>query len=99
MQARNMEEAETAFEQAEALDPNHPQMLATRGLLLMYQGRFAEAEAYCRRCLQQMPEFVPAYATLSRLRRGALEDSDVQVLNGLARGGDLPLDLAISALF
>ena len=40
----------------------------------MYIGRFAEAEAYCRRCLQQRPDFVPAYATLSRLRDGALRE-------------------------
>jgi len=99
MQALQTEEARAALAQAEALDPNYPQMLATQGLLLMQLGRFAEAEAYCRRCLQQKPDFVAAYSTLSRLRQGALADADFQALNRLARGGELPLELSIPAIF
>jgi tetratricopeptide (TPR) repeat protein len=99
MQALDIEEAKTVLAQAEKLEPNYPQMLATQALLLMYLGRFAEAEAYCRRCLQQKPDSMPAYSTLSRVRRGALEDADLQVLNKLARGAELPLDLSIPAIF
>ena len=76
--ALDVETAVKALDRAEALDPNFPQMLAQRALVLMYLGRFAEAEAYCRRCLQQKPDFVPAYSTLSRLRRGALDDADLK---------------------
>jgi tetratricopeptide (TPR) repeat protein len=74
-------------------------MLAQRALVLMYLGRFAEAEAYCRRCLAQKPDFVPVYSTLSRLRRGALDDADLQQLNELARNNDVYLDYRIAAIF
>jgi tetratricopeptide (TPR) repeat protein len=99
LQALDMESAQQALDQAEALDPNFPQMLSTRALQLMYLGRFEEAEAYCRRCLQQKPDFVPVYTTLSRLRRGALDDADLQALNELARRSDVFLDFRIPAIF
>jgi tetratricopeptide (TPR) repeat protein len=99
LQALDIETALMALDRAEALDRNYPQMLAQRALALMYLGRFAEAEAYCRRCLQAKPDFVPAYSTLSRLRRGALDDADLQQLNELARSGDVYLDYRIAAIF
>lgn len=99
LKALDMHAAATALDQAEALDPAYPQMLATRALLLMYLGRFAEAELYCRRCLQRKPDFVPAYETLNRLRRGALEQADLQALHALARRSDVYLDRRIPAIF
>jgi tetratricopeptide (TPR) repeat protein len=99
LQALYIEPAMTALDRAEALDPNYPQMLAQRALVLMYLGRFAEAESYCRRCLEQRPDFVPAYSTLSRLRRGALDDADLRQLNGLARSAEVYLDYRIAAIF
>jgi tetratricopeptide (TPR) repeat protein len=65
----------------------------------MYLGQFAEAEAYARRCLQRKPDFVPAYETLNRLRRGALEQADLQALTALARRPDVYLDRRIPAVF
>jgi tetratricopeptide (TPR) repeat protein len=99
LQALYVETAVKALDRAEELDPNFPQMLAQRALVLMYLGRFAEAEVYCRRCLQQKPDFTPAYTTLSRLRRGALDDADLEALNELARSNDVDLDRRISAIF
>jgi tetratricopeptide (TPR) repeat protein len=99
LQALDIAPAMLALDRAEALDPNYPQMLAQRALVLMYVGRFAEAEAYCRRCLQAKPDFVPAYSTLSRLRRGALDDADLQQLNQLARNAEVYLDYRIAAIF
>jgi tetratricopeptide (TPR) repeat protein len=99
LQALDIDAAGKALDQAEALDPNIAQMLATRALLLMYQGRFEEAEAYCRRCLQRDPGYVPVYSTLSRLRRGALTDSELGAVNQLARRADVYLDYRISAIF
>ncbi|HKR35532.1 MAG TPA: sulfotransferase [Steroidobacteraceae bacterium] len=99
LKALDIDETRTALDQAEALDPDHPQMLATRALLLMYLGQFAEAEAYARRCLQRKPDFVPAYETLNRLRRGALEQADLQALTALARRPDVYLDRRIPAVF
>ena len=92
-----METAVKALDRAEELDPNFPQMLAQRALVLMYLGRFSEAEAYCRRCLQQKPDFTPAYTTLSRLRRGALDDADLQALNEHARRNDVDRDVQLRA--
>jgi tetratricopeptide (TPR) repeat protein len=99
LQALYIEPAVKALDRAEELDPNYPQMLAQRALVLMYLGRFAEAESYCRRCLQQKPDFVPAYSTLSRLRRGAIDDADLQQLNEIARSDDVYLDYRIAAIF
>ena len=99
LQALYIDDAIRALDRAEALDRNYPQMLAQRAMALMYLGRFAEAETYCRRCLQQKPDFVPAYTTLSRLRRGALDDADLQQLNELARSKEVYLDYRIAAIF
>jgi tetratricopeptide (TPR) repeat protein len=98
-QALDVDTAGRALDQAEALDPNYPQMLATRASLLLHLGHVAEAETYCRRCLQQKPDFLPAYLTLSRLRRGALDDADLRALDELARRADANLDSRITAIF
>jgi tetratricopeptide (TPR) repeat protein len=99
LQALYVETAVKALDRAEEFDPDFPQMLAQRALVLMYLGRFAEAEEYGRRCLQQKPDFTSAYTTLSRLRRGALDDADLKALNELARRNDVDLDHRISAIF
>jgi tetratricopeptide (TPR) repeat protein len=99
LQGLYIEWAINSLDRAEALDPTYPQMLAQRALVLMYLGRFAEAEAYCRRCIAQKPDFVPVYSTLSRLRRGALDDADLKQLNELARNSDVYLDYRIAAIF
>jgi len=99
LQALSVDTAVKALERAEELDPNFPQMLAQRALVLMYLGRLAEAETYCRRCLQQKPDFLPAYTTLSRVRRGALDDADLKQLNELARRNDVDPDHRITAIF
>ncbi len=99
LQALYVDTAVKALDRAEELDPDFPQMLAQRALLWMYLGRFAEAEEYCRRCLLRRPGFMPAYTTLSRLRRGALDDADLQNLNELARRNDVDPDHRITAIF
>lgn len=99
LKALELRAAGLSLERAEALDPDFPQMLATRALQLMYIGQFAQAEAYCRRALQRKPDFVPAYATLSRLRNGALENADLQMLYSIARRPDALPDHRVTALF
>jgi tetratricopeptide (TPR) repeat protein len=99
LQALDIDAAAKALDQAEALDPELAQMLAIRALLLMYQGRFEQAEAYCRRCLERDPGYVPVYLTLSRLRRGALTDAELSAVNQLARRADVYLDYRVSAIF
>lgn len=99
VQTLDFDAASRALDQAEALDPTFAQMLATRALVLMYLGQFAEAEAYCRRAVQQQPDFVPVYSTLSRLRRGALDDADRRTLSELARRPEVYLDYRVPAIF
>ena len=99
VQALYIDAALKALDRAEELDPDYPQMLAQRALVLMYLGRFDEAESYARRCLAQRPDFVPVYSTLSRLRRGALDDADLRQLNELARRENVYLDYRIAAIF
>ena len=99
LQTLQIDAAVKALDQAEAIDPNFAQMLASRGLVMMYLGRFEEAEAYCRRALQQNPEFVPAYTTLSRVRRGALDNAELQQLAELGRRTDVYLDYRVPAIY
>jgi len=99
LKAFELRAAGISLDQAEALDPNFAPMLATKASMLMYIGRFAEAETYARRCLQQRPDFVPAYATLSRLRGGVLQAAEVRALYDIARRADILPDNRISALF
>jgi tetratricopeptide (TPR) repeat protein len=99
LKAFEMEAAAAALDQAEALDPDFPPMLATGALLMMYLGRFDEAEEHCRRCLARQPHFVPAYTTLSSVRRGAIDDVDLQALHELVRRQGSYLGSRIPAVF
>ena len=99
LQVPYVNDALRALDLAARLDANYPQMLAQRALVLMYLGRFAEAETYARRCVAQKRDFVPAYTTLSRLRRGALDDADLKQLHELARSSDVYVDYRIASIF
>ena len=99
LHALEFDTATSALAEAEALAPDAPEMLAARGLLLTYLGRFAEAETYCRRCLARSPEFAPAYTTLSRLMNGRFSDREMNVLSRLATHRGMPLDHRIAAAF
>ena len=91
--------AMAALAESESLAPHAPEMLATRGLLLTYLGHFAEAETYCRKCLEYSPEFVPAYTTLSRLTKGRFSDQEMNLLSRLAGQQHTHLDHRIAAAF
>lgn len=99
LHALNYEAAAAALDQAEAIEPEHPEMLATRALLHMYFGRFAEAESCCRRSLARDPENTPAYNTLSRLRRGHLSDGETDAVTRLAQRSAMHIDHRIAAAF
>lgn len=64
--------ADAALAEAEALEPFNPRVLSAKALLLTYQGRNEEAEAYCRRSIEADPAYVGAYPQLSLLRNGRL---------------------------
>jgi tetratricopeptide (TPR) repeat protein len=97
--ALDVDAATKALEEAEALDPDHIEVLSTKALLLMYLGRFEEAETYARRCLAHDPEWVPAYTILSRIGRGQLADKDLTAVTSLALRHAVPLDRRIPAAF
>jgi tetratricopeptide (TPR) repeat protein len=99
LHALNMDDAARALEQAEALGPEHTEMLSMRALLLMYLGRFEEAESYARRAIARDPDCVPAYTTLSRLGRGQLSDKDLTAVTSLALRHAIHLDRRIPAAF
>lgn len=99
LHALDIDAAAKALDDAEALEPDHTETLSTRALLLMYLGRFDEAEAYCRRCLARDPACVPAYSTLSRVQRGHLEDADLAAVTGIALRHVVHLDRRIPAAF
>lgn len=99
LHALNVEDARKALDDATALDPDNATVLATRALLLMYLGHFEEAESCCRRSLARDASYAPAYTTLSRLRRGNLEDTDLKAVTEITVGPNTPLDYRISAAF
>jgi len=99
LHALNYDAAAIAVAGAAALEPDNPDMLATRALLQMYFGNFAEADASARRSLQFDSANVSAYSTLSRLHRGRLSDADKAAVSALAQRADLHPDLRIPAAF
>lgn len=74
------DEAESALAEAERQSEEHVEMLSTRALSFMYNGRLDEAEAYCRRALKLDPEHIPAYRVLNQLKRGHLSADERGVL-------------------
>ncbi len=99
LHALAFDHAEKALDVAEALDPDHPGMLHRRALLHLYRGRFAAAEECARRCLARQPGNVAAYTTLTRVRRGLLDDADLATLTRIVESADAPPDHRIPAAF
>lgn len=99
LHALDYEAAGAALEAAEELDASHPEVQARRALLHMYFGRFAEAEEAARRCLERVPDHVPAYTILSRLRGGRLAEADIERLEAVVAEPSLSLDRRIPAAF
>jgi tetratricopeptide (TPR) repeat protein len=91
--------AAAALEQAEKLDPEYCELLATRALLEMYLGRFAAAADDCLRCLARDPGNVSAATTLSRLQRGRLGERELSMMRVLSTDLRAHLDRRIPAAF
>ncbi len=98
LHALELDAAAAALDQAEALDPNLPVIALNRATLALYHGRFAEAEAACRRCLAADPHHAAAYTLLTRLKKGALEPEDVAQLEALV-ASPTHFDFRIPAAF
>ena len=99
LHALDIDAATGALAQAERLEPEYPELLATRALLSMYMGRFAEAETDCVRCLALDTSNASAAVTLSRVRRGRLADSELAIMRRVADDANAHLDRRIPAAF
>ena len=73
-------------------DPDYPPMLLASAQVLIYLGRFDEAEADLARCLRVAPDLAPAYWQLARLRRQTPADNHVDRLRELLRKDDSPAE-------
>jgi tetratricopeptide (TPR) repeat protein len=99
LHALSTDAAADALEQAGQMAPDHAGMLSARALLRMYLGRFAEAEADCLRSLALDPAQAAVYSTLSRLRRGRLDEAEIASALSIAGRPDERLDQRIPAAF
>ncbi len=99
LHALDLEQAATALDESEALDPKNAAMLSARAMLHMWNGRYDQAEACCRRSLALNPADATAWRTLTELMNGRLSDDELATLRALAERGDASLQIRISALF
>jgi tetratricopeptide (TPR) repeat protein len=97
--ANDLARARAALDRAEAAGPDLPEMLAAKGLVETYFGRFDEARAYCRRSIERNPDYVPAYSQLSRLDRGRFSDIEIARLERLSNDATIPHEHRIGAAF
>lgn len=84
------EQALPYLAQARNADPDYPPMLLASAQVLIYLGRFQEAEADLQRCLARAPELAPVYWQLARLRRQTTDANHVDIIRDLLAkaGGD-----------
>ncbi len=83
LQCFEYDRAKDAFDRAEVLDPELPDLLVGLSILYTYFGEFGKAENYCRRVLQYYPGFAPAYVQLGHLTRGQFSDTERESLVAL----------------
>lgn len=99
LHAMDFDKAAAALDEAEVLDSHLTDMLAAKGLLLTYLGRFEEAEKYCRQCLDIDPDYAPVYTQLTRLTSGHLTDSEMTTLARLNEDESKPVENRVIAGF
>ena len=73
-------------------DPDFPPMLLASAQVLIYMGRFDEAEADLKHCLRVAPDLAPIYWQLARLRRQTVADNHVDRVRELLGKEDSPLE-------
>ncbi|MCI4568681.1 sulfotransferase [Lysobacter sp. CFH 32150] len=92
------ERALALLDEARRGDPDYPATLLARGQVLMYLGRFDEAEADVLRCMRRAPELAQAWWLLSRLRKQTEASNHVeQIRTQLQRPGRKPAEIALLA--
>jgi tetratricopeptide (TPR) repeat protein len=99
LSALEFESAATAIEEAEALDPDSSEMLSAKAVLLMFSGRYDEAQACCRRTIERNPDDASAFKTLAQLTNGRLLQDELAALRRLVARDDLRMQDRVTASF
>jgi len=90
------EEAVAYLDEARRADPDFPPTLLARAQVLMYLGRFDEAEEDIVRAQRRAPEIAQSYWLRATLRRQTRDRNGAQAISReLARGGRSPADKAL----
>jgi tetratricopeptide (TPR) repeat protein len=99
LHALDLEGAAKTLDEAESLDPRNSVMLSAKAILMMWNGSYEEAQAYCRRSLAGNPGDAAAYRTLTQLANGRLSGDDLVALRAIADREDGRIQDRITALF
>ena len=97
--ALEFDSATAALDEAEAMSPTSSHMLSAKSVLLMFSGRYEEAETYCRRALDVNRHDVSAYKALVQLSGGRLPQDDLCMLQRLVDDGNLRAQDRVTAAF
>ena len=77
-QRNRLDESETHYRVAIAIEPDSAQNLIDLGIFLQQRGTFTEAEDTFRRAIRTRPNYGPAHAALASLLGGKLQDADLE---------------------
>src|SRR5688572_1207651 len=99
LHALDHDAAESAFAEAEQLDPENAAMLSGAAILRMWKGDFDAARAYCRRALDANPRDATALKTLADLTDNHLPAADLAALQALAESSGTRLSDRITAWY
>src|SRR5207302_11383666 len=77
------EKAVSLFQVAVQQSPDHPQMRFNLAGSLGFAGRFDEAAEHYEKIIATNPDFVPAHAALSRLKKQSVESNHTARLEAL----------------
>lgn len=93
-QARALE----LLDEARRADPDYPPTLFARGQVLVYLGRFDDAESDIRKGLRRAPEIAQGWWLLSRVRKQRPDSNHVETIRKqLQRPGRKPAEIALLA--
>ena len=99
LSALEYDSAADALAEAEVLDRDCSHMLSAKAVLLMFQGRYDDAQSYCRRSLAANPDDASAYKVLTQLMHGRVRDGDFSALERLSEREDIRPPDRVSAMF
>ena len=92
------ERALVLLDEARRADPDYPTTLLARGQVLIYMGRFDEAEADIQRSIHRAPEIARSWSLLARLHRWTPDSNHVpKIRKQMQRPAQKPADVAMLA--